>query len=684
MNITLNRLTLGNFKGMSFTLDTGGRRDVDIYGRNASGKTTLADAFSWLLFDKDSLGRSDFEIKTLDENGEAAHGVDHSVEAELSLDGDPITLKKVYREVWTKKRGNPTATFSGNTVNYFVDGVPVQKKEFVARIAEIAGDESTFRLITSPTVFPSLHWTKQREILLSICGDITDADVIKSDSQLSGLPAILDKKTVDEFRKVSAARKATLNEELEQLPVRIDEQKRMMPDVTGLIYKNLLKESQSLEMELNDTKLRLQGIQTGGRMAELTKKSSLLSMQISKIQNSHRATTIKMADNKKREIDDLIAKDLNIGNQEYELTSLIVRLEARLSDENAMLEKYRELWVKVDSQGFTYAEVAVCPTCGQALPEEQLNEAREKALSDFNRRKSENLTEIEQKGKAAKKEADTLQMQILKSQDELKSLGNKTSVETYERLKAEYNELLKAAEDMTLVQGATTLQAELADIEKQIANEQSGRGNDVETIKKEQASLVDALAVVTADMKKFTDRKAGEERIEQLMAEEKLMTAEYEKIESSLYLCDLFIKKKVSLLTDRINAKFEMVNFKLFNELVNGGIEPCCEITVNGVPYGGGLNSGARTQAGCDIIRTLQKHHNLKAPVFIDNRESVTIIPDMPCQVISLIVSPQDKALRVGILFRQVQMLNESKEIPKDVFENIQDSAGKFPDKIYR
>jgi len=114
-----------------------------------------------------------------------------------------------------------------------------------------------------------------------------------------------------------------------------------------------------------------------------------------------------------------------------------------------------------------------------------------------------------------------------------------------------------------------------------------------------------------------------------------------------LFLIETFIKRKVSMLNDKINSKFEIVRFRLFNQLVNGGIEECCVFTVNGVPYDGGLNAAARTQGGLDIIRTLQKHYGIAPAVFIDNRESCTEIPVMDCQIVNLIVSPQDKVLRV-------------------------------------
>jgi hypothetical protein len=140
-----------------------------------------------------------------------------------------------------------------------------------------------------------------------------------------------------------------------------------------------------------------------------------------------------------------------------------------------------------------------------------------------------------------------------------------------------------------------------------------------------------------------------EKRIEELKAQEKKLAAEYERLEGELYLTEEFIRQKVSLLEEKINSKFEMARFKLFNVLVNGAVEECCETTYQGVPFSS-LNNGARINVGLDIIRTLARHYNFYPPIFIDNREAVTSLIDMgDQQVISLIVSEKDKELRVEI-----------------------------------
>jgi len=235
--IELVSLRLRNFKGAkSIDLDLGGR-SANFYARNGGYKTTTADAYAWLLTGKDSLGRKAFELKTL-ENGQPVSGVDHEVEATLLVDGQEITLKKAFREVWSKKRGSAVAELTGNTTEHFWDGVPISQGDFTARLAEIA-DEATWRLLSDPSAFQALHWQERRKVLLDVCGDVSDADVIASNPELAGLPGVLGKRTLDEHRKVIASRKPQLNRELQELPARIDEVQRGLPERPELSLKQV-------------------------------------------------------------------------------------------------------------------------------------------------------------------------------------------------------------------------------------------------------------------------------------------------------------------------------------------------------------------------------------------------------------------------------------------------------------
>jgi cytochrome c556 len=644
--IKLLKLSLRDFQGGTITFDAKGK-DVFVFGANAVGKTRLVSAFTWLLFDKDALGRSDFEIKNLDAQGEAAHGLEHSVEAELTINGEIKILKKVFKEKWTKKRGNANREFSGHTTEYFIDGVPAQEKDYNVRIADMTGDESNFRLVTSPTTFPALHWQKQRTLLLEVCGDISDADVIASSDKLSCLLAILGKHSLDDHRKIVTTRRSEINKEMEKIPVRIDEVRRGLPDVTGIDRKKAEKDAQGLETALNDAKLRLQGINTGGNIADLTKKLSGLNADLRKMEDGHRTESLSTLNRLNQEISEAEAvvnalkRRIGTLNADH-LNSQLRRIEQQLS-------ALRERWILIDGETFQDTIQDICPSCGQGLPSDRVQEARDKAISAFNQSKAQRLTEINSGGMDLKSQRERIESEIFSIKKEREGVDKELpeAERKLQTLTTDRDVLKQSSEDFSGIPNRAELLDEIEEVEDQIKAEREGKAQDIEKIKEEIKTLEQEYFGVRMIVDRFRTREQGEKRIEELKAEEKKLAAEFEKLEGELYLTDLFVKTKVGLLTDRINSKFETVRFKLFNSLINGGIEDCCEITVNGVPFNGGLNSSARTQAGCDIIRTLQQHFKMKAPVFCDNRESVTDLPKMDCQLISLVVSPEDKTLRI-------------------------------------
>src|SRR5690554_4334054 len=293
MEIRLQKLTLKYFKGVrKFELSLNGR-SAAVYGDNATGKTTLYDAFLWLLFDKDSFNRANFGIKTLDEDGQAINGLEHIVEAVLDVDGKPLTLKKVYYEKWTKTRGSSEKVFSGHTTDYFVDEVPVKKKEYTDKIAEM-GEENIFRLLTDPRFFnEQLHWQDRRKMLLEVCGDISDLDVITSDKKLAKLSGILGNRSIDDHKKVIAAKRKKINEQLEKIPVRIDEVQNSMPDIEGLDFGHIHDQIEETRALQDIHRKTISRIESGGEMAEKQKQIALIDTELMRLRTEN--------DKKKRE-----------------------------------------------------------------------------------------------------------------------------------------------------------------------------------------------------------------------------------------------------------------------------------------------------------------------------------------------------------------------------------------------
>jgi len=648
--IDLIRLTLRNFKGIrDFTLDTAGT-DTNVFGDNAAGKTTLFDAFTWLLFGKDSQNKADFEIKTLRPDGTPIHNLEHEVEGVLMIDGRRTTLRRVYREKWTKKRGSATAEFSGHTTDYFVDGVPVKESEYRASVDGIL-NERLFRLLTDPRYFnEQLRWQERRSLLLEVCGDITEADVIAANPALAALPSILGGRTIDQHRKVVLARRKEINDELERIPVRIDEANRSKPDVSGYTEDELQVKIDALKAQIEEKQAELQRIQNGGEIAEKEKRLREIEAELLALKNELQAGTMDKLATKRQEIAELRrrAEEADYGIQER--LRRIEAAEREIASLNAEAEKLREEWRRVNAEQFDESACGDtnCPTCGQALPEEQVAAARQKALAEHNRRKAERLEAINQRGKATVAEAERIAKEKAEHERVLAELQEVrgprwAAVEAAEK---ELAELQAGMTDVSTDPRYIAKQKELEQIKSEIQSLRSSTISTLDAVRLEIAKLRNEVELLESKRAKFDLVRRQDARIAELEQQEKELAAEFERLEHELHLLDEFTRAKVDLLESLINSKFRMARFKLFNQQINGGLEETCEVMVDGVPYSS-LNNAARLNVGLDIIATLSEHYGVCAPIFLDNAESITRPLPTPGQQIRLIVSAADKQLRV-------------------------------------
>ena len=653
----LLKLQLTNFKGCKSLEINADGKNLNIYGDNATGKTTLADAFMWLLLDKDSNNRKDFEIKTLGPDGEPEHGLEHAVEAVLELeDGSRLALKKVYQEKWQKKRGSATAEFTGHTTDYFVDGVPVHKKEYDARIAEIA-DENIFRLLTDPRYFNEvLHWQKRRELLLEVCGDVSDAEVIASNKDLSGLSDILGNRTIEQHRKVIQARKSEINKELEKIPVRIDEVKRGLPNIDDITNeKDLPNDIARLREELRAKQEELVQAKAGGQVAEKTKELRTIEGQMLDLRNKHRQSLDGKVGEKSRELSRVQGEIYRLKNDIETKSRTIQYNESEIKTLDEKMKRLRKEWREENTKVFEQEQAAflkldTCPTCGQPLPKEQLQEARDKAMAQFNKAKAEKLEAISAEGKKLKDMKAAMEENLAYVRCELeKATAELAGLEKKEAaLKAEIDNIMQGAEPVETTPEYAQIQERIMKIREDIAKMQADSNTAIMAIQKEIDTLTDAITTLEQAAARLEARKNGEKRIEELKADERRLAAEYEELERQIYLTEEFIRAKVQMLEGKINSKFRMARFKLFDVQVNGALAECCETTYNGVPYSN-LNNGAKVQIGLDIINTLSEHYGFAPVVFIDNAESVTNILPTKGQQIRLIVSAADKKLRIEL-----------------------------------
>lgn len=640
-HIRIKKLALENFKChklLELNFDGG---NASIYGDNATGKTSVYDALTWLLFGKDSHGNGEknIEIKPLNDAGEVRdHLTETAVEAMLLVDGEEITLRRTLKEVWSTKRGNTEATYDGNTSEYYIDGVPVKKYVFSEKVDELV-NEDTFRLLTSVSHFADgISWQDRRAVLFNVAAVADDETILTTDERFRPLIEGKGKLSVDDYKKKLVADKRGFVGAKTEIPARISECQITIEDVEGLDFNKARAEleilnarRESLEaqilsiehdtasdkkrMEIREARLELQQIETENkafRASQTANAPDIASMRsnLSRLQAQH------------------AAKMNSLANEKAYIESLDKEIAGA-----------RERWIAVNAETFVGG---TCPTCGQALPAAQLKAATE----NFEAQKAKRLREIEQTANA-RKEAKAAAIERIET--------NETEIATLESEVTKAAGIITAAESNVItvvdMEGYTeriaivearirTLETELADMAQNSAGTKGDLQKQIFAVEFEADKQREIIS-------KETLLGYARKRIEELQEDAKNAAACLDAIEKMLFLIDEYTRYKTQFVENSINSMFRIAKFRLFREQANGGIEDRCDVVYEGIPYIN-LNSGAKINVGIDIINTLSRAYGVTVPLFVDNAESVTRLEQSDNQIIRLVVSENDKELRVN------------------------------------
>lgn len=639
-NISLKSIEIQNFKGCkSKKIEFGSTTTIS--GANATGKTTIIDSFLWLLFGKDSAGSTNFGVRPVDETGKEIDNIEISVEAVLDVDGTKMVLKKVQKQKWTKHRGSTAPTFEGNVNSYEVDGFPLSEKEFKSKIAEII-PEDKFKLIADLRYFASLKWEEKKKLLLELCGDVSDEDVIAEDSE-RWAPIADDVLAAGTEKSKEKAKKLLrdLNKQQKELPLRIDETSRHMQDVPNT--KVFIEQKAKEEEQIENLQPELDQLEKDASEAELkrellsviNRKDAIQTEERNKLQTERNVLYEKMQEARKKITDVKIAlSDVSAKKSIY--ATKTSALQEQLKAEG---EAYKEAKARLFDEKST-----VCKYCGQTLPEDQIKVLEEK----FKARKDVDMETAKNAGWRVRKDLDAVQKMAEEAEQEEKDLlrklvdvqnaGGKAETE-YEAFSTvpdltgnkEYQDLCleekSINEKIDVISEKVKARDEIRSVimgHKLKIRECETRIMEAEGIKKQNAEL--------------------NARIEELTEEQRVNGQNIALTELKVMLLEDFSIRKSEMLSEKITGCFDMTNFKLFNQQINGGLVETCEIVYNGVPYRD-MNSGHRICCALDIIKTFQKKLGISAPVFIDNAESVNDfnVPEMDCQLILLKVTDNEK-----------------------------------------
>lgn len=484
-SIFLKKLIINNFKGIK-ELNIDFSKVTNIQGENALGKTSIFDAFTWLMFDKDSKNRTDFKIKPLDENNSTIRGLNPTVTGVLDIDGQEIKLTKTYKEKWTKKRGEAEKTFTGNETIYEINDIPVKKTEYKKKISEIA-EEEQFKLLTNPYFFSdSLNWKEARKLILEVAGDVTVGQVIDSNRDLEPLRSELEGQDVDSIMKSKKASINKLGDRKKDIPVRINECDRSIVDIDFEAIKaevKVLNESlEKVEDELLDIgKVNDQILKDKETIFSMKKQIQDIGQQAINRGSAKKMELMDKLRTAENEVNDFRMKLITVDNEKKSK-------EYQKDTVTKEMDRLRAEYVSKQQETLDTNSIETeCPTCKRPFETDDIEAKRQELLENFNLNKSKVLKDIQSKGFAAKKkvEAITTELEELSnnSKELLSVIQDKNMIVA--NIKSELEDVKVEAvytnEDKETI---NILNKNIADLESKI-NASQGSSNDELRSKKE-------------------------------------------------------------------------------------------------------------------------------------------------------------------------------------------------------
>ncbi|MEG1554630.1 MAG: AAA family ATPase [Rikenellaceae bacterium] len=640
--IFLKRMSILNIKGIrSLNINFDGQETV-ICGENGTGKTTILDAFLWLLFGKDSTNRADsnFNIKTLDSDGKPILKMDHEVSATLIVNGNEVTLKRSYKEKWGI--GSNAGKLTNHFTEFYVNDVKLgTKKEYDSEVSAII-PEDVFRMVTNPLYFPNLPGETQKAMLMDMAGNVSDQDIAAIKPEFLELLSQLTGRTLAQYKKEISAKKNAIKDEIAGIPGRVDEVNRAIP--VGEDWKGL-------EAELKDKQTKLQDIDS-----QLIDKSKL-----SEAENNRKVGIQKQIGEKRLErsnIENKIrseASDTNnkaraaIVDFDYKIntiTSEIDRvhrdnsgIDRMIESVNTQLNTLRAKYKEINAEQLNIPEGEfMCPTCKRPLEVADIEAKQNELHANFNQRKSERLQANQADGKG--KATELKELQCKKDQNLVKISDLENQITTLKGQKQFQEESLPAAQDANSIiqadQSWIALGNQISDLENQMSVESTPVDNS--ELKEGKQVLTESIDALKKRLSKREIIENSHKRIaelEDILAKNNQALFDLERME---FIALDFQKAKDNELMSRINGMFQLVSFNFISEQLNGNEKLTCVCTVNGTPYPD-VNNAGKINAGLDIINAICRSKGISAPIFIDNRESVNDLLPTISQVINLSVS---------------------------------------------
>ena len=635
MRATLKRVVLENFMCYAHA-------EFDFYAitkimaKNGKGKSTIATAYLWCLFNCD-YELKDNPVVRREIDGKSVDDMDTSVELTLDIDGKEIAMKKVQKRTYNKDG----SSYKDDN-KYFINDVPKTLKDFNAYLDV---DMNVFKMCSNVNAFLNQKPAEMREYLFSLVGDVTDLDIASQKSELAELVPLLNKYTVEELSAMNKATKTKITKDLPILDGQIKEKERDIQLKQAIEVSDLELQKNSLKEQIADCVAK----QTDNDklMAEYDKASSdvlNLKFELSDMSRKANEDNVKA----RREIENKISdkKDylFNIADTIQKNNSEIYSYQNDIESGTRERNRLADVWNKIKEEKFD-ENTAVCPTCHRELPTEEIESLR----SSFEKAKADRLAKVEKDGLEVKAGIDNARDMIPKLEE-----CNKDNIANQKKLEKEVADLEKQlAEFPQEIDVSAT--KEYKALEQQIVEKEQAmhKANDISAVKAELKSQETALRQQLAECESQiakSDTAADEKRLEEL--KQTRIDSEQNKAnaEKILDLLDELDKAKNEALTEAVNSHFGLVKWQLFEYAKNGNYKSCCIPTVDGKSILTTMsNKGNRILGRVDICNSIQKISGISVPIVLDDSESLStdnqkkVSEMVDSQLIMLIVNDSEK-----------------------------------------
>lgn len=655
--IQFRTLTLENFKGTrNATYDFSGHRITVVCGRNGAGKSTIADGIFWVLFGTDHVGNAKFGLKTRDAEGNEMRELPHSVELTITVDGEETTLRRTLSEQ-VRRDGSVS-----NTYGYYLNGDTLTAGEYKKAVSAIC-DEHIFTLCSSPHVFTSLPWSEQREALIGIVGQPDEKDITGGDKRFDYIVSQLQKESIDAIVKHIAYKRREVQKQLDAVPVRIEELRKVQPQKVNM--EEMADRKKTILSAIEENKNAIAALRSGGMedMERRRLRSSLdmLYTRKTQMENSARRCAREEAEERENRRDASLQKKqeamemlVDLKKKRESLTALIARANDTLSELEREKQKGATDWAELSARRWQWDEKeSFCPHCGQPYPIGRIEDIRRKSEEMFNARLADDKKNlyhaaagIKNKIKETQASIDAWRTEYTDATSEQMAMDGILAQAEQEIAETDKEPVKTENEYLSEKPTYEVVCREIQEQEAALAGQVQADPEAEQKYKAEEVRLSNELDEINRKIAEGAMYDNIEGQIEAISTERTAYQRQLDELDEKYDTAVEYNTLSCSVLENRVNAKFNLLRWSMFRTQLDGTQKPYCECSFGGVPFAD-LNTAMRMNAGLEIIRVLSEYYGVSVPCVIDNVESVND-PHYPevAQSIALRVT-EDENLRL-------------------------------------